>query len=44
MQEPGMLVSEDQSLGFLTDLGYTQIISEAAKGPQQRTLEHENSV
>ena len=26
MQEPGMLVSEDQNLGFLTDLGYTHII------------------
>ncbi len=25
MREPGMLMSEDQSLGFLTDLGYTQI-------------------
>ncbi|NGX61655.1 MAG: hypothetical protein K940chlam9_01144 [Chlamydiae bacterium] len=25
MQEPDMLVSEDQNLGFLTDLGYTQI-------------------
>ncbi len=25
MQEPGMLVPEDQSLGLLTDLGYTQI-------------------
>ncbi|NGX61184.1 MAG: hypothetical protein K940chlam9_00665, partial [Chlamydiae bacterium] len=26
MREPGMLVSEDQSLEFLTDLGYTQIV------------------
>ncbi|NGX61161.1 MAG: hypothetical protein K940chlam9_00642 [Chlamydiae bacterium] len=25
MQEPGMLVSEDQNLGFLTDLGYTRM-------------------
>ncbi len=25
MREPGMLVSEDQSLEFLTDLGYTHI-------------------
>ncbi|NGX61250.1 MAG: hypothetical protein K940chlam9_00733, partial [Chlamydiae bacterium] len=24
-QEPGMLMSEDQSLEFLTDLGYAQI-------------------
>ncbi|NGX62186.1 MAG: hypothetical protein K940chlam9_01680, partial [Chlamydiae bacterium] len=24
MQEPGMFVSEDQSLEFLTDLGYAQ--------------------
>ncbi len=27
MQEPGMLVSEDQSLEFLTDLGYAHLIS-----------------
>ncbi len=26
MQEPGMLVSEEQSLGFLTDLGYAQLL------------------